>query len=100
MADLATVERLAAADHNLAVIAVPREDGSVHASVVSAGVLPDPADGAPAVGLVAMGGSVKLGLFRRSGRATVVVKDGFLWAAVSGAARLVGPDDGTELGLD
>jgi len=100
MADLGDVTRLATADHHLAVFIVARPDLTVHASVVSAGVIPDPVDGSPGVAAVLRGGSVKLGLVRRSGRATVVFKAGGDWAAVSGPVRLVGPDDGTDLGLD
>jgi PPOX class probable F420-dependent enzyme len=100
MTDLDHVARLAAADHHLAVIAVGRPDGSVHASVVSAGVMDDPVDGTPGVAAVVGGDSRKLGLLRASGRATLVFKDGWDWAAVSGPARLVGPDDGLDLGID
>lgn len=100
MADLEVVARLAAGDHHLAVLAVARPDGSVHASVVSAGVIDDPVDGAPGIALVATGGSQKLRALRHAGQATVTVKRGFEWAAVAGPVRLVGPDDGTELGLD
>lgn len=100
MADLALVERLAEGDHHLGVLAVSRADGSVQASLVNAGVTTDPVDGSPAVGLVAIGGSVKLRLLRHAGQATVVFKNGHQWAAVSGPVRLIGPDDGDELGLD
>lgn len=100
MADLADVARLAAADHHLAVFTVARPDGTVHASVVSAGVMDDPVDGSPGVAAVVRGGTRKLALLRRMGRATLVFKSGWEWAAVSGPARLVGPEDGTELGLD
>jgi hypothetical protein len=100
MADLADVERLAAGDHHLAVLAVPEPDGAVHASVVSAGVIPDPVDGSAGVAAVVGGSSRKLRLLRRSGRATLVFKDGWVWVAVSGPVRLVGPQDGTDLGLD
>jgi hypothetical protein len=99
MADLELVERLAQGDHHLAVFTVARPDGSVHASVVSAGVIDDPVEGSPGVGLVAIGSSVKLRLVRVARRATVVFKDGYLWAAVSGPTRLIGPDDGSEFGL-
>jgi hypothetical protein len=99
MADLAFVDRLAAADHHLAVFTTTRLDGTVHASVVSAGVIADPVDGSPGVAAVLGGSSRKLGLLRRSGRATLVFKHGHEWAAVSGPVRLVGPDD-AELGLD
>jgi hypothetical protein len=100
VADLALVERLAQGDHHLAVIAVSRADGSVQASVVNAGVTTDPIDGSTAIGLVAVGNTVKLTLLRQTGQATVVFKDGYQWAAVWGRVRLIGPDDGTELGLD
>jgi PPOX class probable F420-dependent enzyme len=92
-ADLDAVRRLAAADHGLAVVAVARGDGSVQASVVNAGVLDDPVTGRPAVGLVALGGAVKLRLLRREPRATVVFRAGWEWVAVEGPTRLVGPDD-------
>ena len=100
MTDLADVSRLAGADHHLAVFTVARPDGSVHASVVSAGVIADPVDGSPGVAAVLAGGARKLALLRRNGRATLVFKSGWEWAAVSGPVRLVGPDDGTDLGLD
>jgi Pyridoxamine 5'-phosphate oxidase len=100
MADLALVERLAAADHHLAVMAVARANGSVHASVVSAGVIDDPVDGARGVAAVVGGNARKLELLRAAGRATLVFKSGFEWVAVSGPVRLIGPDDGAELGRD
>jgi hypothetical protein len=100
MADLADVARLAAADNHLAVFTVARPDGTVHASVVSVGVIPDPVNGSAGVAAVLGGGTRKLDLLRSTGRATVVCKAGGDWAAVTGLVRLVGPDDGTELGLD
>jgi hypothetical protein len=100
MADLELVNRLAAADHHLAVFGVARPDGSVHASVVNAGVMDDPVDGSPGGAAVVGGGARKLALVRTAGRATLVFKDGWEWAAVSGPVRLVGPDDGSDLGLD
>ena len=100
MADLEYVNRLAEADHHLAVFTIARPDGTVHASVVNAGVIEDPVDGSPGVAAVIGGDSRKLGLLRRSARATLVFKDGWQWAAVSGHVRLIGPDDGSDLGLD
>ncbi len=72
----------------------------MHASVVSAGVIDDPVDGSRGVAAVVGGGARKLELLRTSGRATLVFKSGFEWAAVSGPVRLIGPDDGAEHGLD
>jgi hypothetical protein len=100
MADLAYVDRLAAADHHLAVLAIARPDGSVHASLVSAGVIDDPVDGSAGVGAVVAGNARKLRLLRSSGRATLTFKNGYEWAAVSGPVRLIGPDDGSEYGRD
>jgi hypothetical protein len=100
MANLEDVARLAAGDHNLAVFTVARPDGRVQASVVSAGVMADPVDGTPSVAAVVAGTAHKLPLLREVGRATLVFKVGWEWAAVSGPVRLVGPEDGTELGLE
>ena len=72
----------------------------MHASVVSAGVIADPVDGSAGVGAVLNGGTRKLELLRDNPRATLVFKDGWDWVAVSGPVRLVGPDDGSDLGLD
>ncbi|HEY1651316.1 MAG TPA: hypothetical protein VGG09_05490 [Acidimicrobiales bacterium] len=100
MADLEKVARLAAGDRHLAVFTVGRPDGTVHASVVKAGPMADPVDGSSGVAAVVAGASRKLTLLRRTGRATLVFKDGWDWAAVSGPVRLIGPDDGSEYGLD
>jgi hypothetical protein len=100
MADLDDVERLASGDSYLTVFTVARPNGTVQASVVNAGVLADPVDGSAGVAAVVGGGSRKLELLRQVGRATLVFKTGWEWLAVSGPVRLVGPDDGTDLGLD
>ncbi|PRX47243.1 PPOX class probable F420-dependent enzyme [Prauserella shujinwangii] len=92
-ADLALVRRLAAAENGLATLAVARQDGTVHASVVNAGVLPDPVSGRDSVGLVARGGTRKLVHLRRSRHATIVFRRGWEWVSVQGTVRLIGPDD-------
>ncbi len=92
-ADLDLVEELANADNFLAVVAVTRPDGSVHASVVKAGILRDPTDREPSVGMVVAGNALKLRHLRREGRASVVFKDGWRWASVEGSVSLIGPDD-------
>ena len=93
MASLDLVLRLGAADNWLAVVATARADGSVHASLVNAGLVEDPVTGRPVIGLVAGGGTRKLSHLRRSGRATVVFRSGWEWVAVEGPVRIVGPDD-------
>src|SRR5581483_3576591 len=93
MTDLADFARLVPADHGLCVVSTLRADGSIQSSVVNAGVLDHPLTGRPVVGLVARGGSRKLANLRVRARATIVVRGGWQWTAVEGAAELVGPDD-------
>ena len=95
-ADLDLVRRLAAADHGLAVLATTRADGSVHASLVNAGVLDHPLSGRPCVGAVVHGRARKLAHLRRSGRAAMVFRSGWEWVSVEGPVRLAGPDDELE----
>jgi len=91
--DLTAIRQRAADARNLAVVATTRPDGSVHASLVSAGVIDDPVTGEPSVGLVVGGGTAKLRHLRRAGRAAVVFQAGYRWAGVEGPVRIVGPDD-------
>jgi PPOX class probable F420-dependent enzyme len=93
MTDLAPFAALVPGDHGLCVVSTLRKDGSVHSSVVNAGVLPHPVSGIEVVGLVAAGGARKLDHLRRDARATVVVRAGWQWAAVDGFAEIIGPDD-------
>jgi PPOX class probable F420-dependent enzyme len=87
------VRELAAAGNYLAVLATTRPDGTIHASLVKAGVLDDPATGETSVGIVVAGGARKLDFLRRSGRANVSFTDGGRWVSVEGPVRLEGPDD-------
>ena len=93
--DLGHLKTLAGRD-SLAVVATARPDGTVHASLVNAGVLKDPVDGQLCVGFVAHGSSKKLTHLRKSGRATVVFRDGRDWVGIEGPVRLVGPADPIE----
>jgi hypothetical protein len=90
--DLDHVRSLAAKD-SLAVLTTTRPDGTIHASVVNAGVLDDPVAGDPRVGIVVGGASRKLNYLRLSGRATVVFRHGPDWVGVEGPVRLIGPGD-------
>lgn len=86
------VNLLDGANH-LAIVATTRRDGTIHASLVSAGVIDDPVSGEPSVGMVVGGGTTKLRYLRQSGRATAAIQAGFNWASVEGQIRIVGPDD-------
>jgi hypothetical protein len=93
MADLDLVQELALAEHGLATVAVARADGTVHASVVNAGIIDDPVSGHSSIGFVARGGTRKLELFRLRRNATITFRRGWNWASVQGPVRLIGPDD-------
>src|SRR3954462_11579401 len=92
-ADVEMVRRVAAGDHNWAVIATGRRNGSVQATIVTAGVMNHPQGGQPTVAFVARGGTGKLRNLRRDPRATVVFRAGREWVTVEGAVSLIGPDD-------
>lgn len=94
-ADLDLVRRLVGADHGLAVVSTTRTDGTVHSSLVNAGVLDD-APGGTAVAMVIRGDALKLRHFRRTGIATVTFRVGWQWVTVDGPVRLIGPDDPAE----
>jgi PPOX class probable F420-dependent enzyme len=93
MTGLDDFSRLGAADSGLCVVTTVRDDATVQASVVNAGVLDHPVSGRPVVGLVAIGGSRKHENLRRRPHSTLVVKSGWQWVAVEGRTELFGPDD-------
>jgi PPOX class probable F420-dependent enzyme len=90
---LSNFAELMSQDHGLCVFSTMRADGTVQSSVINGGVLDHPLTNLPVVGLVAIGGSLKLRNLRADPRATVVAKAGWQWAAVEGSAQLIGPDD-------
>jgi PPOX class probable F420-dependent enzyme len=85
--------RLASVERGLTVLVTRRRDSTMQASVVNAGVLDHPLHGRRVVGLVVIGGTVKLANLRRDPRVTVVARGGWRWATVEGEAQLAGPDD-------
>jgi PPOX class probable F420-dependent enzyme len=90
---LADFAALAGVDHNYCVIATTRENGTVQASVVSAGVMRHPAGDGDTVVCVAQGGTRKLANLRIRPATTIVASDGGAWITVEGRAELIGPDD-------
>ena len=87
------VRRFVAADQGLAVVSFGRPDGSVHSSLVNAGVMSHPVTSDEVVALVVRGNSVKLRHWRRAPGATVVFRAGWSWVGVEGATTIIGPDD-------
>jgi PPOX class probable F420-dependent enzyme len=93
MTDLSHVADLVALDHGLSVVVTLRPDHTPQTSVVNAGVLTHPVTGAGVVAFVAAGRARKLVHLRADPTIAVVVRAGWQWAAVEGAAELIGPDD-------
>jgi PPOX class probable F420-dependent enzyme len=91
--DVDRVRRFVGKDHGLVSVATTRDDGTVQASVVNAGVLDHPVTGAAVLGLVAQGGSAKLRHLRVRPQVTVTFRAGWEWLTVEGTTELAGPDD-------
>ena len=90
--DLAAVDRLAARDRYLAVVATTRADGTVQSSVVNAGVVPHPISGERVVAFVSYG-AAKQAHLRARPATTLTFRSGWQWIAVEGTAELIGPDE-------
>jgi hypothetical protein len=90
---LAQVQRIAADANNLAIAAVTRADGTIHASLVSAGLLEDPVSQEPSIGIIVARTATKLRYMRRVRLAAIVFQSGYTWATVDGSVHIVGPDD-------
>lgn len=90
--DLQLVRRLAAADKGLAVVSTIRPDGTVHSSLVNAGVFDHPVTKEPTVAFVASGSAYKLRLFATAGRANAVFRASWEWVSVEGPVDIIGPD--------
>lgn len=93
MASIDDVRRLVALDHGLASLATLRLDGSVHATVVNAGVVEHPLAGQPVAAFVARPGTLKLLHLRQTPVATLSWRAGWAWCTAEGAVELFGPDD-------
>jgi len=93
MQSLDRVRELAASETGLCVVSTSQPDGSAHATVVNAGVLPHPTSGHDVVGFVVMGKARKLVHLRRTGRCGVTFRRSWSWAGVEGPVDIVGPVD-------
>lgn len=93
MASIDDVRRLVALDHGLANLSTVRLDGSVHATVVNAGVVDHPITGVPVAAFVARPGTLKLRHLRQTPAATLSWRAGWAWCTAEGTTTLFGPDD-------
>lgn len=96
MASIDDVRTLAAGEHGLATISVARANGSVHSSVVNAGVMAHPTTGEEVVAAVLRGAGWKLRRLREIHRCTIVFRVGWQWVSVDGPVDIIGPTDTAE----
>lgn len=89
MATMDDVKALASSEQGLCVVATTRADGSVHASVINAGPMPDPATGDEVFAFVARGSARKVALIEAAGRVSLTYRRGWRWAGVEGPARVI-----------
>ncbi len=99
MGSLSDFERLVPLDHGLTVVVCRRPDLTPATSVVNAGVVPHPTTGIPCVAFVSVGTAHRLRYLRADPTISVVIRAGWEWTSVDGAASLIGPDD-PEPGVD
>jgi PPOX class probable F420-dependent enzyme len=92
MSSLDAFTALASQVTGLSVVSTLRADATIQSSLVNAGVLPSPVDGAPVLGFVTYG-KVKLGNLRARPQVTMSTVVGWQFATVEGRALIVGPDD-------
>lgn len=83
---------LARKDQGLVVVSTLREDRTIQASLVNAGVLLHPATGRSALGFITYG-RVKLTNLRSRPQLAITARSGPAWATVEGRAELIGRDD-------
>jgi PPOX class probable F420-dependent enzyme len=92
MTTLRDAVAIARQDQYLAVVSTLRADQTIQSSVVNAGVLVHPTDGADVVGFVTYG-RTKLANLRNRPQLSITFRAGWQWAAVEGRAELIGPND-------
>ena len=92
MTTLQDVVDIGRQDHFLAVVSTLRADATLQSSVVNAGVLPHPVNGADVVGFVTYG-RAKLSNLRNRPQLSLTFRAGWKWVTAEGRAELIGPDD-------
>src|SRR5258705_3505397 len=92
MADLDLVAQIGAANQGLAIVSVVRPDGSIHSSLVNAGVLEHPVTGSRVVGCVLGGAARKLAYLRRARPGALAFQHGWPLVSVDGSIAITRPD--------
>jgi PPOX class probable F420-dependent enzyme len=92
MKTLDDVVALGRKEQFLAVVSTLRASGTIHSSLVNAGVMPHPVTGEDVLAFVTYG-EIKLRNLRARPALTVTFRSGWAWASVEGDAELIGPED-------
>ena len=90
------VRGFADADQGLSFVSFARANGTVHSTLINAGVTPHPVTGEEVVAFVVRGDTVKLRHWRHTPQATITFRAGWSWVGVEGRVTQVGPDDPME----
>jgi PPOX class probable F420-dependent enzyme len=93
MASIDDVRELAGSEQGLCVVAAPRRDGTVHASVINAGVMDHPLSGETVVGFVVRDQAHKVNLIRSHGRASITYRRAWRWVGIEGPAEVIDRDE-------
>ncbi len=93
MPDIDQAQEFLADENGLAVISTTQADGRVLSSVVNCGVMDHPVTGVSCVAFVAGGGAIRLSHIRRGSQATIAIRRGWKWVAVTGPADIIGPSE-------
>lgn len=97
--DKSTIQRMIDGDHGLATVSIARADGTVHSTLVNAGLTTHPVNGSDVVAFVVHGSAYKLKLLAERPHATVGWRVDWNWAAIDGPVELCGPKHALE-GVD
>jgi PPOX class probable F420-dependent enzyme len=96
MATTEDIRRLVALDNGLASVSTLRPGGTVHSTVVNAGVIDHPVAGRPVAAFVGRPATRKIAHLRQNPTATFQWRAGWAWVSAEGTVELVGPDDPLE----
>ena len=87
------VREFAAADQGLSFVSFARANGTVHSTLINAGVMTHPVTDEEVVAFVVRGNTVKLRHWRHAPQATITFRAGWSWIGVEGSVTQIGPDD-------
>jgi PPOX class probable F420-dependent enzyme len=96
MATVDDIREIVCLDHGLASLSTLRGDGSVHCTVVNAGVIDHPVTGLPVAAFVGRPATHKIAHLRENPRASLLWRAGWAWVTAGGTVELIGPDDDLE----